>query len=46
MPRPELPIDPNFTAKRLPDVTVQEIQLELFRRSVAAEYYVDTTLLM
>lgn len=41
MPRPELPIDPNFTAKRLADATVQEIQLELFRRSVAAEYHVD-----
>lgn len=33
-------IDPRFSEKRLADATVQEIQLELFRRSVATEYRV------
>ena len=41
MPRREFPIDPHFGAKRLADATVQEIQLELFRRSVAAQFDVD-----
>ena len=41
MPRREFPIDPAFADKRLRDATVQEIQLELFRRSVASELDVD-----
>jgi hypothetical protein len=34
-------IDPKFGDKRLANATVQEIQLELFRRSVAAEFDMD-----
>jgi hypothetical protein len=34
-------IDPKFGDKRLAEATVQEIQLELFRRSVAAEFDVN-----
>jgi hypothetical protein len=41
MPRRQFPIEPNFSGKRLSDATVQEIHLELFRRSIAAEFAVD-----
>ncbi len=35
------PINPNFSQLRLADATVQELQLELLRRSVADQYSVD-----
>src|SRR4051812_37248764 len=41
MLRSEFLIDPKFGSKRLADATVQEIHLELFRRSVASEYRLD-----
>lgn len=41
MPHREHPISPLFTEKRLGDATVQEIQLEMFRRSVASNFDVD-----
>ena len=40
MPNDDHPIDPQFSSKRLSDATVQEIELELLRRSVVGEYKV------
>lgn len=37
----QTPIDPQFGQKRLSDATVQELQLELFRRSKASDYHVE-----
>lgn len=41
MQRDQSPIDPRFTEKRLSDATVQELQLELFRRSKASDYNIE-----
>jgi hypothetical protein len=36
MPREVKPVDPTFSEKRLHDASIQEIQLELFRRSAVS----------